>query len=104
MSFLKSYAEVIGNTAAFLTTTAFLPQVLKTWRMRTHEKDELSGVMLALFGSGVGLWFIYGYLRDSNPLMLANGITGMLVIAIAGIRISRVARRARRPAPADSRL
>jgi MtN3 and saliva related transmembrane protein len=72
--------EAIGFWAAVLTTAAFVPQVVRTWRLGGRE---LSWVMLALFGTGVGLWFVYGYLRDSRPIMLANGLTGMQVIVIA---------------------
>ena len=35
----------------------------------------LSWMMLALFGTGVGLWFLYGLMRMSGPLMAANGLT-----------------------------
>ena len=44
-------------------------------------------MMLALFGSGVGLWFVYGALKHSFPLMLANGLTGLQVGLIFAIKL-----------------
>ena len=65
--------DLIGYIAASLTTLAFAPQALKSWRSR-----DLSGIslgMYSLFTLGVGLWFIYGLLIDSWPIILANAIT-----------------------------
>ena len=48
-----SGTELIGFWAALLTTIAFAPQVLRTWRLGGHELS-----MLSLFGAGVTLWFV----------------------------------------------
>ncbi len=86
MNWLGLHTETIGFWAAVLTTVAFTPQVVRTWRM---GGNELSWAMLALFGSGVGLWFVYGYLRMSGPLMLANGLTGAQVLFLLVLKLSR---------------
>ena len=91
---MSSNVEAIGFWAAVLTTLAFVPQVVRTWRFGGRE---LSWVMLVLFGTGVGLWFVYGYLRESGPIMLANGLTGLQVIVIAAGKL-----RARPPVAAPS--
>jgi len=80
------HAEAIGMMAAALTTAAFAPQVVRTWRL---GGQGLSWMMLASFGTGVGLWFLYGYLRGSDPIMVANGLTGLQVIFIAGLKLWR---------------
>jgi MtN3 and saliva related transmembrane protein len=77
--------EAIGTVAGILTTVAFAPQAIRTWRMGA---DGLSWTMLVLFGTGVGLWFVYGVLRNSNPIMLANGLTGLQVVFIFAIKVS----------------
>lgn len=41
------FIEIIGLTAATLTTAAFLPQVYKTWK--TKDVSALSLPMLILF-------------------------------------------------------
>lgn len=85
--------ESIGSGAAILTTVAFFPQVLRTWRK--GGEDGLSWAMLVLYLAGLGLWFAYGVLLTSMPLMLANGITGMLVLLILGLKAWRATQRAR---------
>jgi MtN3 and saliva related transmembrane protein len=65
--------EIIGLIAAILTTSAFLPQVYKTWK--TKNAKSLSMPMLLLFFIGIILWFIYGILLNSLSLIIANGVT-----------------------------
>jgi MtN3 and saliva related transmembrane protein len=89
MDWLTAHTETIGFWAAILTTVAFAPQVVRTWRV---GGDQLSWAMLALFGAGVGLWFVYGYLRMSEPLMFANGLTMVQVLLIVGLKSWRATR------------
>jgi MtN3 and saliva related transmembrane protein len=70
--------EVIGYAAAILTTSAFLPQVVKVWK--TRSVADISLRMYALFTSGVACWLIYGILKGVLPIILANGVT----LALAG--------------------
>ncbi len=70
--------EVLGLVAACLTTAAFVPQVYKTWKVKSAK--EISLTMYTVFFIGVLLWFVYGVLIDSLPVVLANGITGMLIV------------------------
>ena len=80
---MQNATELIGLAAAILTTVAFAPQVIRTWQMGGHE---LSWSMLALFGTGVTLWLVYGVLLWSTPLMLANGLTLIQVVLMAGVK------------------
>ena len=90
MNSLSAHTEAIGFWAAILTTTAFTPQMVRTWRV---GGGELSWMMLTLFGTGVGLWFVYGYLLMSGPIMLANGLTGLQVLVILGLKVRRASRK-----------
>ena len=77
--------EVIGYCAAFLTTIAFLPQAIQSWRTR-----DLSGVslgMYSLFTAGVGLWLIYGLIIEKWPLILANALTFALALSILLLKL-----------------
>jgi len=77
--------EVIGYCAAFLTTIAFLPQAIRSWRSR-----DLSGIslgMYALFTFGVGLWLIYGLIIEKWPLILANAMTFALALSILILKL-----------------
>lgn len=71
---------LLGLVAGSLTTIAFLPQLLKTWKSRSAA--DISGVMLITFCLGLLLWLIYGLLIQSLPVILANGITLVLASII----------------------
>jgi MtN3 and saliva related transmembrane protein len=71
--------------AAILTTVAFAPQAIRTWR---RGGEGLSWTMLSLFGSGIALWFLYGLLRNSGPILWANGLTGLQIFFILVVKIS----------------
>lgn len=75
---MNPFHDVIGYAAATLTTLAFIPQTLHSWRSR-----DLSGVslgMYSLFTMGVALWLLYGVVLESWPIIIANAIT----LALAG--------------------
>ncbi|WP_406685611.1 SemiSWEET transporter [Seonamhaeicola sp. MEBiC1930] len=67
------YIEIIGLIAAVLTTSAFLPQVYKTWK--TKDVSSLSLPMFVIFFIGILFWLIYGMLTKSVAMILANSIT-----------------------------
>ncbi|TXE09611.1 hypothetical protein FUA26_08980 [Seonamhaeicola algicola] len=67
------YIEIIGLTAAVLTTTAFLPQVYQTWK--TKDVSALSLPMLLIFFIGILFWLVYGILQKSLSMIFANSIT-----------------------------
>ncbi|MBD2097020.1 SemiSWEET transporter [Trichocoleus sp. FACHB-591] len=67
---------LLGLVAAALTTTAFLPQLLKTWRSKSAK--DVSLWMLITFSTGVFLWLIYGVYIQSLPVIIANSVTFVL--------------------------
>jgi MtN3 and saliva related transmembrane protein len=81
---LNGFSEAIGFWAAVLTTISFAPQLVVAWRT---GGEGLSWTMLTLFGVGVGLWFLYGLLEMSRPVILANGLTGLQVLALLVLKI-----------------
>lgn len=66
----------VGLGAAFCTTVAFLPQVIKTWRTRSTK--DISLVMFLVFTTGIFLWLVYGVMLRDLPLIAANGTTFVL--------------------------
>lgn len=68
-----TFLDVLGIVAGLLTTTAFLPQVIKTWRSKSAKDLSLS--MFSLFVVGVVLWLIYGILNANVPIILTNAAT-----------------------------
>jgi MtN3 and saliva related transmembrane protein len=74
--------SLLGLGAGTLTTLAFLPQVIKTWRERSAR--GVSTGMFLLLCLGVSLWVIYGLLIRSTPVVVANGA----VLALAGTNLA----------------
>ena len=68
-----NYIELIGFVAAILTTSAFLPQVYKTWK--TKDVSGLSLPMLLIFFVGIIAWLVYGFFMNSPSMIMANTIT-----------------------------
>ena len=68
--------DTIGYVAGFLTTVAFLPQVIKTWRSRSAR--DLSLAMLLIFTTGVLCWLLYGIALNRWPIILPNIVTFLL--------------------------
>jgi len=73
-------ANIIGLVAGFLTTVAFVPQVIKTWRSKSAR--DLSLVMFLLFSAGICLWTVYGFMINELPVILWNLITLALALII----------------------
>jgi MtN3 and saliva related transmembrane protein len=77
--------DLVGYAAAILTTLAFVPQALKSWRTR-----DLSGVslpMYSLFTAGVALWLVYGVLLGSWPIIAANAVTLVLAGVVLALKV-----------------
>lgn len=77
--------DLVGYFSAFLTTFAFVPQALHSWKTR-----DLSGVslpMYSLFSLGVFGWLVYGILIVSWPIIVANSITFVLACVVLYLKI-----------------
>ena len=72
--------ELIGLAAAFLTTIAFIPQVVQVWK--TNSVEGLSLTTYIIFVIGVFLWFLYGLNIGSLSMIIANSITVVLALVI----------------------
>ncbi|HEY9198492.1 MAG TPA: SemiSWEET transporter [Gammaproteobacteria bacterium] len=76
---------LLGLGAGTLTTLAFVPQVLKTWRSKSG--NDISLGMFLLFSTGVLLWLIYGILIDALPVILANAVTLLLSLTVVALKL-----------------
>lgn len=75
-----NWIDVLGLVAAFLTTTSFLPQVIKVWQ--TKSTKDLSMLTLIALNLGIMLWLIYGLLISKAPIIVANSITLILTLTM----------------------
>jgi MtN3 and saliva related transmembrane protein len=83
-------ATLVGYFAATLTTLAFVPQVQHTWRTRSAE--GISTRMYSIFIAGVALWLVYGILLGEWPIIVANGMTFVMAVAILAMKLRYQAR------------
>ena len=72
--------EIVGLSAAFLTTSAFIPKVYKIYKEK--NADGISLTMYIILFIGVILWFVYGILIGSLSIIIANGVTALLQLSI----------------------
>ncbi len=77
--------EIIGFIAAIFTTLAYVPQFMKVWRSRSAKDVSLR--MYLMMCTGVLLWLVFGIRLRSLPIILANGVTLVLTLAILGLKI-----------------
>ncbi|MBV9963695.1 MAG: SemiSWEET transporter [Parafilimonas sp.] len=64
---------IIGVAAGILTAASMLPQVFKT--LKTKKAEHISPLMLIILICGVGLWFVYGVLKNDLPIIFTNGFS-----------------------------
>ncbi len=77
--------EVLGYIAAFCTTAAFVPQLLRVVRLRSAR--DISLPTFLIFAVGVFLWMLYGLYTGSRPIVLCNGVTLVLAISIVVLKL-----------------
>ena len=77
--------DVLGYLAGALTTIAFVPQVVRI--VRTRSAHDISWGMFSILSVGVALWLWYGIRLASLPLIVANGVTLALVLAILVLKL-----------------
>ena len=78
--------QVLGLVAGSLTTAAFFPQVLKTWKTRSAK--DLSLGMFSFFCVGVALWVVYGFMVNDVPVIAANLITLLLAATLLFFKLT----------------
>lgn len=77
--------DIVGFSAAFLTTASFVPQAWLTFKTR-----DVSGISLGMYSAftlGVALWLVYGLALGAWPLVVANTITLMLALSILVMKL-----------------
>lgn len=75
-----SVVTALGFLAAFLTTAAYVPQVVKTWR--SGSSADLSPGTFGMLTAGILAWLVYGFLTRDLPIIAANAVTLGLVASV----------------------
>jgi MtN3 and saliva related transmembrane protein len=76
---------LLGFVAGTLTTVAYVPQVIRSWKLK--ETRDISLTMLLLYATGIFLWFLYGLWTGSLPIIGANAVSLVLVLVLLGIKL-----------------
>ena len=79
------YIILIGLIAGALTTVSLLPQLLKTIKLKETKDISLSWCVI-LF-TGVSLWVVYGILISDLAVLLANGISLILIFILLLLKL-----------------
>ena len=77
--------QIIGFIAGILTTVAVLPQLIKSWK--TKKVMDISPFMFVLLLGGVGMWVVYGIIKNDCPIILTNGISFLLNLSMLVIML-----------------
>ena len=65
-----NYVTILGFMAGAITSTAFLPQVIKA--ASSKKVDDISLLQPVFLSFGILLWLIYGLFLRDLPIILAN--------------------------------
>lgn len=79
------FTTILGLTAGTLTTAAYCPQLIKTWK--TKSAQDLSWSMLITLCVGIVLWLIYGTYEHDVPVIVANICTFAFATVILVLKI-----------------
>ena len=74
------FTTLIGLVAAFCTTVSYYPQLKKCWT--TGSAEDLSLTMFITLSAGVGLWVVYGVLKNDFVIIIANAVSFALLMGI----------------------
>jgi MtN3 and saliva related transmembrane protein len=86
MDLAPSTITLVGSIAAFCTTAAFVPQVIRVVRLRSAK--DISLTTFLVFSFGLAVWAAYGFLIDSVPVILANIVTLALALTIVVLKLN----------------
>ena len=67
-----SMKDLIGYVAAFFTTFALFPQIVRIWKLK--EARDISIFLPFMSSTGSALWLIYGIMIQEMPVIAANAV------------------------------
>jgi MtN3 and saliva related transmembrane protein len=81
----SQWANGVGYIAAFCTTIAFVPQIVRVLKLRSAR--EISLGMALIFSFGVIMWLVYGLMLHSWPVIIANAATLLLSVSLVILKL-----------------
>ena len=80
------YIQIIGISAAVLTTAANIPQTYKM--IKTKSTKDVSLTTYSMLIIGFVLWVVYGVIREDYPVLIANSISVIVCTTILILKFS----------------
>jgi len=62
--------ELIGFIAGIITTSAQIPQIIKS--LKTKSTYDVSLLLYVILFTAISLWVLYGYLVDNQTVFIMN--------------------------------
>ncbi|KYG74628.1 MtN3 and saliva related transmembrane protein [Roseivirga ehrenbergii] len=84
--------ESMGLLGAILSSLTFLPQVIRTWKIKSAE-DLSMGMLIIVFCSTI-VWLIYGFALWLIPVIIANSAIFVLSLTLIYFKVSFKKRKA----------
>ena len=74
-----------GIAAGVMTAVSMVPQLIKI--IKEKKADDVSLLMLAVLIIGLGLWAIYGFMREDWPIIVTNSFSFLLNCVVLFFRL-----------------
>jgi MtN3 and saliva related transmembrane protein len=78
--------SIIGVVAAILTTSSFLPQMIRGYR--TKSMHDVSRYLMSMFATGTVLWMVYGVYKSDLVIVGANAIATVFNVVLLFMKFS----------------
>jgi MtN3 and saliva related transmembrane protein len=78
--------SIVGVVAAILTTSSFLPQMIKAYR--TKSMHDVSRYLMSMFATGTVLWMVYGIYKSDLVIVGANAIATVFNVVLLFMKFS----------------
>ncbi len=76
---------VLGFFGALLTSTSWVPQIVKGYK--TRRLEDLSFAMLGVFGAGTLCWLFYGLFREDWLIIGANSFISLCIGSLVVMKL-----------------
>ncbi len=76
---------VLGVVAGLMTSTGFVPQIVKGYRSK--KMLDVSLLMPAVLGFGMALWLVYGIVKEDAAIIFANALGVALTATLCCMKL-----------------
>jgi len=75
-----NWIDFTGYVGSFLSAITFFPQVYKSWKAKSV--GDLSTWMILIVISSTIIWLVYGFAKNSGPVIAANIVVLSLALVL----------------------